>query len=240
MALIIRLASFYKIKKDDLLDIAFYSILSGIIGARIYFIFLELPYFLNKPLDAFKIWQGGLAIHGVIIGGILALYWMSKRKKINFPLLTALTVPGLALAQAIGRWGNYFNQEIFGKPTNLAWGIPINPTNRPLEYLSFEYFHPTFLYESVGNLLIFALLLGAHYYLIKNKQFKNHFYILIVSAYFCAYSLLRFLLEFLRLDKTPELLGLRWPQIVSLLIILIATVISIKLLPKLKKGGNLN
>ena len=150
----LKLASYYNIKKDTIIDLAFYLIIGGIIGARIYHVFLEFPYYLSHPLNIFKIWQGGLAIHGGIIAGVIILFffaksiskrsnlqkgdWISARK--NFWLLSAILVPGLALAQAIGRWGNYFNQELFGLPTDKAWGIPINFLNRPAEFLNFQYF----------------------------------------------------------------------------------------------------
>jgi phosphatidylglycerol---prolipoprotein diacylglyceryl transferase len=238
MFIIGKLAEKYGIKKEDIIDIAFYAIIGGIIGARIYFIFLELPYFLINPINIFKIWHGGLAIHGGILGGLLSVFILSKIKKINFWKLTAIAAPGMALAQAIGRWGNYFNQEVFGKPTNLPWGIPIEPMNRPLEYLSSQYFHPTFLYESIGNLIIFCLLILAHRHLIKNKKMEKYHFMLISSAYLIAYSILRFMLEFLRVDETILVFGIRWPQIMSILII--AAAAAIILLPKLKNNVSLN
>ncbi|MFH1822860.1 MAG: prolipoprotein diacylglyceryl transferase, partial [Patescibacteria group bacterium] len=115
----LKLASYYKIEKNKIIDLIFWVILGGIIGARIYHIFLELPYYLNNPLDMIKIWQGGLAIHGAIIAGVLIIWYFSKKHNLNFWLISAILAPSLALAQAIGRWGNYFNQELFGLPTNL-------------------------------------------------------------------------------------------------------------------------
>ena len=112
LATTMKLAEYYSVKKEDLVDLAFYLIIAGIIGARVYEIFLDFSYYLKSPLDVFKIWNGGLAIHGAILGGVVILWFYSRRKKINFWLFSALAVPGLALAQAIGRWGNYFNQEL--------------------------------------------------------------------------------------------------------------------------------
>ena len=226
ISIALKLASFYNIKKDTIIDLAFWLIVGGIIGARIYHVLLELPYYLENPLSTFKIWQGGLAIHGGIIAGGIIIYLFSKKNKINFWLITSFLVPGLALAQAMGRWGNYFNGELFGLPTDKPWGIPISVANRPAEYINFEYFHPTFLYESLGNLSIFFVLIAIHILVIKNKkQNKIIFYQLISIGYLILYSILRFSLEFVRIDRTPELLGLRFPQIASILIVFTSLVI---------------
>jgi phosphatidylglycerol:prolipoprotein diacylglycerol transferase len=277
MAVIIKLSSYYpesRINKEIIIDLAFWLVLAGLVGARLYHVFLELSYYLDNPLDVFKIWQGGLAIHGGIIAGIIVIWFFAKkitpllakpacpvgregqgggltigainhetspnlslvRRENNFWFLSALLAPGLALAQVIGRWGNYFNQELFGGPTNLPWGIPIDIFNRPLEYASYEFFHPTFLYESIGNFLIFLILIFIHIWIIKNKRQKiptsyklqATSYRLCVMSYLILYSLLRFFLEFIRIDDTPTFLGLRWPQIMSILIIIASTVILLK------------
>ena len=219
LAVTLKLAEYYKINKEDIIDLAFYLIIGGVIGARIYHICLEFSYYAEHQLDIFKLWNGGLAIHGAIIAGIIIMYIYVKKKKLDFWLFAALAVPGLALAQAVGRWGNYFNQELYGKPTDLPWGIPIQFNNRVLEYYTSTYFHPTFLYESLGSLAIFAVLIIMHYLIIK-KQKLNFQY--IVFAYLVLYSLLRFATEILRADPTPIVLGLRLPQIISLMIILIS------------------
>jgi phosphatidylglycerol:prolipoprotein diacylglycerol transferase len=238
MCVAIKLASYYKIEKDTVIDLAFYLILFGILGARVYAIFLELPYYIEHPLQTLEIWKGGLAIHGGIISGALVVYFFAKKKKINFWLLSSLVVTVLPLAQTIGRWGNYFNQELFGLPTNLPWGIPIDILNRPVDYISFEYFHPTFLYESIGNLIIFLILIIINYYFIKKNIKNTNCYMLLVTCYLSAYSLLRFSLEFIRIDHTPTFFNLRTPQIASLLIIIIVIITII--LPKYKKRDSLN
>ena len=219
IGLTVKLAEYYKIKKNTIIDLAFWLIIFGIIGARIYHIFLELPYYLNNPLAIFKIWEGGIAIHGALIAGIITLIIFTKKNKLNFFKLTAIITPGLALGQAIGRWGNYFNQELYGLPSNLSFAIPIEFKNRILNYISYDYFHPTFLYESIGNLIIFTILILMHVYIIKKKKFSEIYSLTIVFSYLIFYSLLRFSLEFIRIDKTPEILGLRSPQIASILII---------------------
>jgi len=263
----IKLASYYNISKNTIIDLLFWLILSGLIGARIYHIFLELPYYLNHPLNIFKIWNGGLAIHGSIISGMIIIwifakhisppdkacplaclhgrqrdlggYSLSHQKNFlkNFWLLSAIIAPGLALAQAIGRWGNYFNQELFGKPTDFAWGIPIDIANRPLEYINYVYFHPTFLYESIGNFLIFLILILIHIWIIKKQMgvpcsvfhvpcsvFCVPCSVFCVLCYLILYSFLRFATEFLRLDPALIIFGLRWPQLVSLVVIVLSLI----------------
>lgn len=218
------LARYYKISADKLFDLVFWLIIGGLIGARIYDVLLELPYYLNHPLQIIKIWEGGLAIHGAIIAGAIIVFIFSRREKINFWKLASLLVPGLALGQAVGRWGNYFNQELFGLPTTLPWGIPINVINRPIEYLFFPYFQPTFLYESLGCLLIFLLLISLNYYYIRRGEIEKKF-VWLAALYMVLYSILRFGLEFIKIDKTPIFLSFRWPQIISLIFFFIGLIL---------------
>ena len=216
------LARLYNIKTETMIDLAFWLIIGGIIGARIYDIFLEWPYFSTHPLDILKVWQGGLAIHGAIIGGLIALWLFTKKYNYNLWQLAAITATALPLGQAIGRWGNYFNQELFGYPTGLPWGIPIDLAHRPWQYLNYNYFHPAFLYESIGNLIIFFILIYLQIWLIKKSnsyELRVTSYALCVTSYAFLYSTLRFSTEFIRIDATPSLLGLRFPQLISLLII---------------------
>ncbi|MBU4601003.1 prolipoprotein diacylglyceryl transferase [Candidatus Parcubacteria bacterium] len=228
IAVTLKLAKFYNIKKDTIMDLAFWLATSGIIGARIYHVLLEWKYYIVNPIDIFKIWQGGLAIHGGIIAGIIVIWLYCRKHKLNGWLIASLIAPGLALAQAIGRWGNYFNQEIIGRPTDLPWGIPIDFANRPIEYINNIYFHPAFLYESIGNLIIFLILISIHVWLIKtmaaSREPRVMRYKLCVTSYAILYSILRFSMEFIRTDPTPIIIGLRFPQIISLLIILASIV----------------
>jgi len=211
------LAKKFKVSTENIFDLAFWLIIFGIIGARIYHIFLEIEYYIAHPADIIKIWEGGMAIHGAVIAGIITILIFCHKKKMNFWLTTAILTPGLALCQAIGRWGNYFNQELFGLPTDLAWGIPINIIIRPPKFIDSQYFHPTFLYESLGNLFIFAVLICLLWYFFKKGKKR---YDLVVITYLIMYSTLRFFMEFIRIDKTPEILNLRFPQIASIIIIL--------------------
>ncbi|MBU4257430.1 prolipoprotein diacylglyceryl transferase [Patescibacteria group bacterium] len=234
IAVTLKLSSYYNIKKEVIIDLAFYLVIFGIIGARLYDVLLELPYYLNHPFDVFKIWQGGLAIHGAIIAGIITIWLFAKKRELNPWLAASIIVPGLALAQAIGRWGNYFNQELFGKPTGLSWGIPIDLMNRPIEYISYEFFHPTFLYESIGSFIIFIVLIFLHFLMIKKTIIR---YELSVMSYTILYSILRFSTEFIRIDKTPVIFNLRFPQIASLVIIFLS--VALLLLPKIKSRVNI-
>ncbi|NCF75392.1 MAG: prolipoprotein diacylglyceryl transferase [Xanthomonadaceae bacterium] len=233
-----KLAKKYKIEQQRIFDLAIYIIIFGLLGARIYHILMELNYYIQHPLDVFKFWQGGLAIHGAIIGGIIAGYFYSKKYKMSFWLNADIIAVSLALGQAIGRWGNYFNQELFGFPTNLPWGIPIDSFNRLFSpYKNFEYFHPAFLYESILNFLNFLFLLFLH----KKKIANNHLVgrqaktkILsdgnIFLIYILNYSLIRFVMEFIRSDETALIFGFRFPQILSaLLFIFIVILLKIRI-----------
>ena len=202
-------------------DLSFWLIIGGLTGARIYEWFLNFNYYFANPSELLKIWHGGLAIHGAILGAFLALLIFSKKHQLKPSQLVALIVPGLALGQAIGRWGNYFNQELFGLPTSLPWGIFISPVNRPVDYLQFSYFHPTFLYESLACLILFFILFAIS----KTRNNKN---LIIIATYFCGYGLIRFSLEFLKIDVTPQVFGIRWPQIASLIMIAIGVILIYK------------
>ncbi len=233
------LASRYNLKKERIIDMAFWFIVCGLLGARLYHILIEFSYYKHNIRNIFKIWQGGLAIHGGIIGGLIVLFYFSHKhinyfslqcfskdlmKKEKFWFLASVVAPAIALGQAIGRWGNYFNQELFGYPTSLPWGIPIDPINRPLNYFSYNFFHPTFLYESFGDFLIFIFLLFFHIWIIKNKK-SLYYNFLLVLFYLFFYSLLRFGIEFIRIDPSFEFCSLRFPQIISLLLMIITIIL---------------
>jgi phosphatidylglycerol:prolipoprotein diacylglycerol transferase len=230
LSITLKLANKFGLSANKIFDLAFWMIIFGIIGARVYHVLLEWGYYSQNYWNILKVWQGGLAIHGGIIAGLLVLFYFCWKEKVNFWLVAAVFAPGVAIGQAIGRWGNYFNQELFGTPTNLPWGIPIDFMNRPDRYLSASYFHPTFLYESLGDLLIFIILL----LIIRQffiKKFTN--YKIILLAYLIMYSALRFSTEFLRTDITAYFFGYRWPQVISILIII--TSIFLIFFPKKKK-----
>ncbi len=204
---------------DDLLDVLIVAIPCAIVGARIWYVLFSLDYYLKAPSEIIAIWHGGLGIHGGIIGGILGGYIVCKRKKIDF--LTALDVvaPAFSLGQAIGRWGNFFNQEAYGRETSLPWAITVNDPAKGLIQV-----HPTFFYEFIWNLLVFGLLL------IYEKKYKKSEGELI-AIYAIAYSIGRFFIEGLRTDSL-YFMGLRTAQLVSIGAIIIGAL----LLGRLRKG----
>ncbi len=230
------LGKIYKVKKEDILDLSFWLLLGGLLGARLYHVGLEWSYYSLNPWSIFKIWQGGLAIHGGILAGLIVLIIFAKRRHLNFWLLSAVIVPALALGQAIGRWGNYFNQELFGLPTVLPWGIPIDPANVPSAYAvnGVAYFHPTFLYESLFCLLLGAFLLLAHRLAKKEKNLNANFKAITLS-YLIFYSVGRLLLEEIKIDPTPMVGFLRWPQLVSIVIMITGLIWEIVVLKKVGK-----
>ncbi len=216
----------YLVRKYDLkidLDILLiYLVIGGIVGGRLYYVFYAWPFYQNNLLDIFKVWQGGMALHGDLIGGAIGLAIFSWQYKIKFFKLADIIVPAVALAQAIGRWGNYFNQELFGSPTNLPWGIPIVEILRPEAYKNSQYFHPVFLYESIVNFFIFATLFLLHKFSLKKFRLPRGF---IFTLYIFLYSSLRFALEFLRQDYSPLVGNWRWFQLMSFVAVLISGIV---------------
>jgi phosphatidylglycerol:prolipoprotein diacylglycerol transferase len=207
-----------KVSLDFFYDLFPVVILSGILGARLYYVLLSLPYFLKNPAEIFAIWDGGISIQGGILFGVLAGLVYSKIKKVSFLVLADALIPALPLAQAIGRWGNYFNQEAFGAPTNLPWGLYIEPKFRPLEFINNEYFHPTFLYESILNLIIFIVLF------VLVKKFKGQTKGQIFFLYFVLYSIVRFFVEGIRIDSVLNISGIPVAQIVSAIMFLVGII----------------
>ncbi|MBI1961563.1 MAG: prolipoprotein diacylglyceryl transferase, partial [Parcubacteria group bacterium] len=135
------------------------ALIGGFVGARAYHVVTDWGFYGSNLDQIIAVWNGGLAIHGAIIGAALVVVYYARKQRLNFWKLADLFALPAILGQAIGRWGNYFNQELFGRPTDASWGIPINPSNRPVGYQQYEYFHPAFLYESLINFAIFAFLL---------------------------------------------------------------------------------
>jgi phosphatidylglycerol:prolipoprotein diacylglycerol transferase len=195
------------INPDYIWDALFWVVLAGIIGARLWHVFSPPPsmveqgittkWYLMHPLDILNIRNGGLGIPGAIIGGALALWLYCRNKKISFLTLTDTVIPGVALAQAIGRWGNFFNQELYGKPTSLPWKIYIDPVHRVPGYQNYDYFHPLFLYESIWNVVNMAFLLWMSRHFEEWLKPGDLFFV-----YMIMYSIGRFSLEFLRLDAS--------------------------------------
>jgi phosphatidylglycerol:prolipoprotein diacylglycerol transferase len=191
-------------------DALLWLLIGGIVGARVWHILtppasmvavgITTGYYLTHPLDAIDIRAGGLGIPGAVIGGALALFFFCRRRRTSFAMWADIAAPALALGQAIGRWGNFINRELYGAPTDLPWAIYIEPEFRLPEYYQIERYHPLFLYESLWNLgiLIFLLWVGRRF----AQRLKQGDLFLI---YLIAYPAGRFFLELLRLD--PSQLG---------------------------------
>jgi len=198
-----------KLETDIIWDVMPWLLIAGVIGARIWHILTPSEtaimqgkttlYFLTHPLDAINIRSGGLGIPGAVIGGALALYFYCRKKKASFSALVDTIAPGLALAQSIGRWGNYINQELYGAPTNLPWAIFIEPRYRLPGFQDVAYYHPMFLYESIWNLLnMFVLLWLSHTERLAGKLKSGDIFL----VYLIIYPVGRFFLEFIRLDAS--------------------------------------
>jgi phosphatidylglycerol:prolipoprotein diacylglycerol transferase len=202
---------------EQLLKTAELALLGGLLGARLYYVLFNLDYYGQFPHKILYVWEGGLAIHGGLIGGLIVggAYAWAKR----LPILEFLDVaaPSLALGQAIGRWGNFFNEEAFGTPTDLPWRLYISPPHRPLQYATAETFHPTFLYESIWDLLLFLVL--AFWLRGPLQHARGALFLVYVGLY----SVGRFFTEALRTDAL--MLGpIRMAQLVSVMGVTLALV----------------
>ena len=178
------------------LDALFFVIPLGFIGARVYHVLTDYDLYAGDPFPGvFEVWNGGLGIYGAIVGGFLGALIFARIRGISLLMFADAAAPGIILAQAIGRWGNYFNQELFGRPSDLPWAIRIAPENRPDGFADAQAFHPTFLYESIWNLLVFFVLLFiARRFASRLKD--GDVFLLYVSLY----SVGRFFVEALRID----------------------------------------
>lgn len=202
------------------LDVAIYAVPIGIIGARTFHVLTHLSDYFGKPgidpLSFLYIWEGGIAIYGGLIAGTFGAWLAARSNGVRFLAVADAFAPGIILAQAIGRWGNYFNQELFGIPTNLPWGLQIGTTNPayPAGLPDGVLFHPTFLYESLWNLL------GVFVLLFLEKKFKLQWGRLF-AAYLIYYSIGRSFIETIRIDPSAIIFGLRtnvWSAIFGILI----------------------
>ncbi len=178
-------------------DLATWALPLGIVGARAYHVATDAQLYFGAgrdPLDALRIWQGGLGIWGAIAGGALGGWIACRRAEVRFRDAAGAVAPGLLVAQAVGRLGNYFNQELFGRPTTVPWALEIDPAHRPAGYDQFGTFHPTFLYESLWNLAAAAVLVWV---LDRRLRFRGD---QLFAAYVMLYTAGRFWIELLRID----------------------------------------
>ncbi|MFB0545670.1 MAG: prolipoprotein diacylglyceryl transferase [Anaerolineae bacterium] len=196
-------------------------LVTGIIGARLYHVFTVPPssrlstwYYLTHPLEILALWQGGLGIYGALAGALAGFYIYTRYSKLDFLHWVDISIIGAPLAQAIGRWGNFINQELYGFPTDLPWGIYIAPQNRLPGYEAFERFHPAFLYESIWNLLVFGTLL----YVTRrygDRLLRGE----VLGLYLILYPLGRFFVEMIRLDS-PTIAGISIAQVIAAISVL--------------------
>lgn len=206
---------------DLLFDMAMWVLPMGIIGARLYHVFANAHYYFastERILEIPRIWEGGLAIWGGIIAGVMTAYVFVRRHQLRLAPIADSIAPTILLAQAMGRWGNYFNQELFGSPTTLPWGLQIDDVHLPAGYESGTLFHPTFLYESLWNFAAFGIIV----LLDRRFTFKGG---QVMCMYFFAYGPIRIVMETLRLDPAYEFLGIRqnaWASILALVVAVVA------------------
>jgi len=210
-------------------DLALWVVPAGVIGGRLYHVITSPEYFFGdkgSPSDIYKIWQGGLGIWGAISLGGLVAYWRYRKLKDNeipFTVFMDSLAPGLLVAQGIGRFGNWFNGELFGSPSNLPWALEIPRALRPAQSLDVATYHPTFLYEALCNFALAIILIKL------TKRFPTGALFALYVAGYCTY---RFLIEGIRVDSAHELAGLRLNQWVSLIIGASASVAFAKILGK--------
>ncbi len=201
-----------KSERDIFIDLAPLLVVSGLIGARFWYCLVNFKEYIYLPLSILNLRTGGLSIHGAILGGFVALLLYAKYRKLNLLSLSDYAVVGLSFGQAIGRWGNFFNNEAFGLPYDGFIKLYIPYVSRPVLLKEYEYFHPAFLYESMLDFLLGMLLL------IMVKRLKNRKHGLVTLVYLALYSALRFFIELIRVDSNLYFFNLPFPAIVSLLV----------------------
>lgn len=207
-------------------NVLLWALIPAVIFARLMFVLYHLDYFSANPQEIIAVWHGGWVWHGAFAGGLFGIFLYCKKERVSLLALLDALAPGVALGQAIGRWGNFFNQEAYGFPTNLPWGISIDADKRLSGYETFTTFHPTFLYESVFDLALF-LFLGSLFLMRRDNpegKLSTPYWTrtgFIFFLYLLLYSLARFGIEFIRIDTVPVVAGLRLPQWISFVLIII-------------------
>ena len=201
---------------DDLSSIALWAVPAGVLGGRAYHVLTDYEKFQGNWGDVIKVWQGGLGIWGGITVGVLVGFWRAKKMNLDAWALVSCSVPGIAVAQAIGRWGNWWNQELFGRPTDLPWALEVSDaTALKAGFAEGTTFHPTFLYESIGCLVLAVALIAVER---KLKPARGR----LLAWYVAGYTALRFFIEGLRIDEAKEFAGFRFNQWVSVIAFVVA------------------
>ena len=224
-------AKYAGFKKETIIDMSPYIIILGLLGARLYYCIMDYHFYFRFPTEIFAIRHGGISIHGAIIGGLIGILLFSLRHKISFKKLCDVSVIGLALGQAIGRWGNFFNSEAYGTPTNLPWKLYIAPQYRIIPYQDISYYHPAFLYESIFDLLIFGIL----FFIYKTNKYKKDGN--VVLMYLILYSIARIIVEFCRIDSVRYIFGIPVAIVMSVCIIILSAILFV-INNKHKSEGN--
>ena len=190
----------------------------GFLGARLAYVSTHLSRFEGEWWKVIAIWEGGLALFGGLTFGALAIVYYCRKYGASLPDFLDSAAPAVPFAQAMGRMGNYFNQELFGTPTDLPWGLEIDPAHRPPEYAAFETFHPTFLYEALWNVALgfFIIWVGKRYPGLRGR---------VVGVYFLGYGFIRFLMELIRTDTTFRFLGLSRNAWVSIAVMILGVAV---------------
>ena len=210
--------AFWRDPRGDLVfRVAMWGVLGGIVGARLYHVVTSWSTVDGEWWEPFAVWEGGLGVWGGIAGGVLVGAWVVHRAGESVLAFMDAVAPGLLLAQAIGRWGNYFNQELFGEPTDLPWGLEIDFANRPDQFANETTFHPTFLYESLWSFLGVAVLLLVD----RRVRIRPPG---LFCLYVAWYTFARFFMELLRVDEAHEWFGLRLNAWVSIVVFVLALV----------------
>ena len=204
---------------DEIATLAMWVVPAGVIGARLYHVITDNRRFRGNWGEAFRIWEGGLGIWGGVAAGVLTAVWLARRRGWDLRDLVDSVAPAIPLGQAIGRFGNWFNQELFGGPTTLPWGLEIDQAHRPAEYLQEPTFHPTFLYESLWNIGVVAMLIWVVPRVLP--QLRRG---LLFGVYVALYTAGRLWIELVRIDTATEIFGVRVNVWTSLLVGSIAVI----------------
>jgi len=201
----------------DISQLATWSVLAGLVGARAYHVLTDYQRFEGRWLHAVAVWEGGLGIPGGLLAGVVTGVVLARRAGLPAARLLDVVAPAIPLAQAIGRLGNWFNQELFGRPTTLPWGLRIDPSHRPSGYEQFATFHPTFLYEAVWNLLLAGALIAWERRRPDARPGR------LFALYVGGYALGRLWVEALRIDDATRIAGVRVNIWVSAIVLAGAT-----------------
>lgn len=218
---------------DKIWDFAAYLLILGFLGARFYYCLLNPVYYFQNPIEILDFREGGLSIHGGIITGVISAIFLARKYKLPMLKLVDAFICGTALAQSIGRWGNFFNSEAFGYPTNLPWKLYIPYSQRPDIYSGYEFFHPTFLYESLLDFGIFLALI------LVMKRTSGRYSGLCLSLYLIMYAIVRFFVESFRIDSALNIWNIPVAQLMSLLLLVSGVVGLIIIKKNCKKVTNL-